>query len=211
MDETVLWKLSYGMYALCADDNGRPVGCIVNTASQITSVNPIIAVSVNKNNYTYGVIEKTKKFALSILSEETPAATIGVLGYQSGKNTNKFEKVAYRLEHGLPILEEAICGWLICDVLSIVDCETHGIVLARVSAAENGTAGQPMTYKYFHEVIKGKAPKNAPTYHEEKPAAETPKYVCSVCGYIYEGDIAQEPDTYVCPICNAPKSAFARK
>lgn len=129
MDETVLWKLSYGMYALCADDNGRPVGCIVNTASQITSVNPIIAVSVNKNNYTYGVIEKTKKFALSILSEETPAATIGVLGYQSGKNTNKFEKVAYRLEQGLPILEEAICGWLICDVLSIVDCETHGIVL----------------------------------------------------------------------------------
>lgn len=134
-----------------------------------------------------------------------------MLGYQSGKNTNKFEKVAYRLEQGLPILEEAICGWLICDVLSIVDCETHGIVLARVSAAENGTAGQPMTYKYFHEVIKGKAPKNAPTYREEKPAAETPKYVCSVCGYIYEGDIAREPDTYVCPICNAPKSAFARK
>lgn len=211
MDETVLWKLSYGMYALSADDGGRPAGCIVNTASQITSVNPIIAVSVNKNNYTFGVIEKTRKFALSILSEETPASVIGVLGYQSGKNTDKFAGLDYRLEQGLPVLQEKCCGWLACDVLSIVDCETHAIVLGRVFAAELGTDGQPMTYQYFHEVIKGKAPKNAPTYRAQEPAKEKPKYVCSVCGYIYEGEISSEPDTYVCPICKAPKSAFVKK
>lgn len=34
------------------------------------------------------------------------------------------------------------------------------------------------------------------------------RYVCSVCGYVYEGDFDKEPDTFTCPICTMPKSAF---
>ena len=51
-----------------------------------------------------------------------------------------------------------------------------------------------MTYAYYHNVIKGKSPKNAPTYiAEEKPAEEdAAKYVCGVCGYVYEGDVPFE-------------------
>lgn len=210
MDLSVLWKLSYGMYALSVMDGERPTGCIVNTIAQITSENPIIAISVNKDNYTYSVLERTKRAAISIFSEETPGAVIGALGYASGREKNKFDGLKVRMEQGLPVLEEACCGYLICDVLSIVDCETHGIVLARVTETGKGVAANPMTYKYFHEVIKGKAPKNAPTYQAEKK--ETPlQYVCSVCGYIYEGDITKESEDYVCPICSAPKSAFVKK
>lgn len=210
MDLSVLWKLSYGMYALGVMDGERPTGCIVNTIVQITSENPIIAISVNKDNYTYEVIERTKRLAVSILSEETDGAVIGALGYASGRDTDKFRKVSYRMEQGLPVLEEKLCGYLICDVLAITDCETHGIVLARVADTGKGPAANPMTYQYFHAVIKGKAPKNAPTYQAEKKA-EKPQYVCSICGYIYEGDLSREPEDYVCPICGAPKSAFQKK
>ena len=39
------------------------------------------------------------------------------------------------------------------------------------------------------------------------------RYVCTICGYIYdeakEGvPFAQLPDTWVCPLCGAAKSAF---
>ncbi len=36
------------------------------------------------------------------------------------------------------------------------------------------------------------------------------QYVCSVCGYIYDGSVPFEqlPDDYVCPICGAGKEAF---
>ncbi len=37
---------------------------------------------------------------------------------------------------------------------------------------------------------------------------EEKKFVCPVCGYVYEGDISKEPDDYVCPICGVPKNKF---
>ena len=37
--------------------------------------------------------------------------------------------------------------------------ETHYVILARVQDAKVTSDYNPMTYKYYHEVIKGKAPK----------------------------------------------------
>ena len=34
------------------------------------------------------------------------------------------------------------------------------------------------------------------------------KYVCSICGYVHEGDL---PDDFVCPICKAPASKFNKQ
>lgn len=36
------------------------------------------------------------------------------------------------------------------------------------------------------------------------------KYVCTVCGYVYDGDEKWEdlPNDYVCPICGVPKDMF---
>ena len=32
------------------------------------------------------------------------------------------------------------------------------------------------------------------------------KFVCSICGYVFEGDTLSED--FVCPICGAPASEF---
>ncbi|MBQ9535502.1 MAG: rubredoxin [Clostridia bacterium] len=37
------------------------------------------------------------------------------------------------------------------------------------------------------------------------------KYVCRICGYVYDGDISQEPADYECPVCGAGKSKFEEK
>lgn len=49
-----------------------------------------------------------------------------------------------------------------------------------------------MTYKYYHEVIKGKAPKNAPTYQAPEKITDKETWACQICGYIYEGDLTKE-------------------
>ena len=42
---------------------------------------------------------------------------------------------------------------------------------------------------------------------EEKPMT---KYVCSVCGYVYDGEVPfdQLPDDYACPLCGVGKDQF---
>ena len=65
-----------------------------------------------------------------------------------------------------------------------------------------------MTYKYYHEVIKGNAPKNAPTYQEiEKNISDKTIYICEICGYVHEGEL---PDDFICPICGAEKKYFRK-
>lgn len=36
-------------------------------------------------------------------------------------------------------------------------------------------------------------------------------YVCGCCGYEYIGDLDNEPESYVCPVCGQPKKVFKLK
>jgi flavin reductase (DIM6/NTAB) family NADH-FMN oxidoreductase RutF/rubredoxin len=217
MDMSVLWKLSYGMYAIGTLDGTRPTGCIVNTVAQITSDNPVIAVSMNKNNFTYEAIKKTGRFTVSILTEKSNPNVISCLGFCSGRDRDKFngKDFAWKEIDGLPVVKDNCAGHIVAEVVSMTEMETHYIILARVKDAVACSNYTPMTYKYYHEVIKGSAPKNAPTY--QAPSAKkdsgtaTEKWVCTICGYVYEGDLTKEPDDWVCPICKQPKSKFVKQ
>lgn len=211
MDLTILYQLSYGMYIVSANDNGRPTGCVINTCMQITNEPNTLAISLNKDNYTYDVIKRAKRFSLSILSEDTPANVISAFGFFSGRNKDKFADCKYSMNDGLPLVEENCCGYLLCDVLSFEDRGTHMVIFASLTNTLKGVSALPMTYAYYHRVVKGKAPKNAPTYQAEAAPEAGISYVCSVCGYVYEGDITKEPDSFVCPVCGVPKSKFKKK
>ena len=213
MEMAALWKLSYGMYAIGTLDGERPTGCIVNTVIQITSDNPVIAISMNKKNYTYDCIKRTGRFAVSVLSEQTSQNVIAKLGFSSGKDTDKFDGDIFDWEYmdGLPVVKENSCAHITAEVISMTEMETHFVILARVKDAVVTSNYTPMTYKYYHEVIKGKAPKNAPTYQAPEAKQNKETWVCGVCGYVYEGDLTKEADDFVCPVCKQPKSMFEKQ
>ena len=211
MDTKALRDISYGLYVIGTENEGKKYGCIVNTVFQITSVNPMICVSMNKDNATHDAIKASGKFSAAILSEDTDPAVIGTFGFQSSRDIDKFADVLYEEVAGVPVVKEAITAYLVCEVVSFVDAETHSLILGRVVEAEKTYPLKPMTYEYYHRVIKGSAPKNAPTYVEEKPQENTVSYVCDVCGYTYEGDFSQVPDDFKCPVCKQDKSHFQVK
>ncbi|HIZ55704.1 MAG TPA: flavin reductase [Firmicutes bacterium] len=212
MDKTVFFDLSYGVYAIGASDGDRPNACIANTAVQITAEPATVSISINKNNYTHDCILRSGEFSISIFSEQTAPATIGTLGFASGRNGDKISRVPYLCKgKDTPVVTDQICGWLLCRVLQTVDMGTHTVFFADVIDGERYPGQTPMTYSYYHTVVKGKTPKNAPTYQAEEKAeaAGSTRWVCSVCGYIYEGeDFSALPDSWTCPLCNAPKSKF---
>ena len=210
VNKNVFRNLSYGVYVISTLDGMRPTGCIANSVMQITSSPATFAVSINHDNYTNLCIKKTGKFAISILSEQTNPELIGIFGFQSGKDTDKFETVDAIQKEELSIVTDA-CGYIVCKVIDQMETSTHTVFLGEAIAAETLKEKDPMTYAYYHKVVKGKSPKNAPTYIEEtKPEG---KWVCSVCGYEYSGKIPFEklPEDFVCPLCKQPKSKFVYK
>ena len=82
MNKNVLKQLSYGMYAISTLDNGRDVGCIANSVMQVTY--DTVVVSLNHNNYTNECLNRSQKFAVSILGEDIDNDIIASLGFQSG-------------------------------------------------------------------------------------------------------------------------------
>lgn len=167
MNTSVLRNLSYGVYVISTLDGDRFTGCVANSAMQITSSPVTVALSMNHDNYTHSCIEKTGKFAISILSVNTDPSIIGKLGYYSGKDTDKFENISYEVKEGIPVLNDS-CGYLVFKVINKVDTSTHTIFIGEMIDGDVKKDEIPMTYSYYHKVIKGSSPKNAPTYIAEE-------------------------------------------
>jgi len=199
MDKKIFRDISYGMYVVTSKDSG----CIINTLTQITSENPVITISLNKENYTNEVIKRENTFVVSIISENVDKNIISTFGFQSSKDVDKFRDFEYETINNTKVLKDTI-GYLVCEVINIVDCGTHDIFIGKVIDTKKNNNDIPMTYKYYHEVIKGKAPSKAPTYIEEKEEG----YVCDVCGYVHKGNLT---DDFVCPICGVDVTHFKKQ
>jgi len=213
MDLDIFKKISYGMYIVSTSFNNKNFGCIVNSVVQITSSNPIISISINKNNYTNKIIKETKKLALSILSNNTSKDIISKFGFYTSETTDKFLDVNYEMIENIPVVNEDICGYLIGNVIDIIDCETHDIFLVRVEITKVLNDLIPMTYEYYQTNLKGSSPKNAPTYIEKKIDGNGKKYKCIICGHIYDDSIEKIkfedlPDDWKCPVCGVSKDKF---
>lgn len=63
--------------------------------------------------------------------------------------------------------------------------------------------------KHHGEVTKAIIDKYSP----KDEGVNEPKnvYICSVCGFEYEGELDNESDDYNCPLCGMPKTAFKIK
>lgn len=221
MNKNVFRNLSYGVYIVSTLDGTRNTGCVANSIMQITSSPATIAVSMNHDNYTNSCIQNTGKFAVSILSESSDSSLIGRFGFQSGKDINKFDGTDFDVKEGLPIINDS-CGYIVCKVIDKMETSTHTVFLGEVIDGDTIGNTPAMTYAYYHNVVKGKSPKNAPTYLAEEDTAvkttdagagNSSKWVCQICGYVYDGDFPFEdlPDSYVCPICKQSKDKFMLK
>lgn len=210
MDKKVLRNLSYGVYVVTSREKDKNVGCVANSIMQVTSSPAVIAVSINHDNYTNKVIKENNKFGVSILKETTDAKIIGTFGYKSSRDNDKFDGIDFKEILEIPVLENT-CGYMVCKVIDTMETSTHTIFLGEVIEADDYSTENPMTYKYYHENLKGSSPKNAPTYEETSTSqvdkdSKKRRWRCSICGYIHEAD--ELPDDFKCPICGVGKESF---
>lgn len=193
----VLGKLTYGLYVLTTNNGG----CMVDAVCQISSGEfPLISVSVNKNNNTNKLMTENDKFALSIFGMESNPEIIKTYGYNSMKNYNKFENSETKEIDGLKIIPDSV-GYLICEKVDMIDCDTHTLFIGKVVNADILKEDKEMSYNYYREhkdeLVKVKTENNQTAW------------VCTICGYVYYGE--ELPDDFKCPLCGVGKEFFEKK
>lgn len=149
------------------NDETKYTGCAINSIMQMALSPASIAPSVNHDNYTNEVLNKTKKFAVSIHSEESAPLSIGAFVFRSCRNFDKFFVIPYDVIDELPIIKDEYT-YLICNNIDKIETSTHTLFLAEVTNGDTLHGKKPMAYAYYHNAIKGKTPKTTPTYIEKK-------------------------------------------
>ena len=196
MNNKAMYNLTYGLFICTARDGDKDNGCIVNTVSQVTTSPNRIVVAVNKDNYTHDMIMKTKEFNISILTEKASFDTFKHWGFQSGKNVDKAIGIEYcRSDNGIIYIANKTNAYISAKVLYPIELGTHTLFIADVTDCEVLSEDPSVTYSYYHSHIK---PKPQP--------AKKKGWVCTICGYIYEGEVL--PDDFICPWCKHPASDF---
>lgn len=156
MFDDILRKITYGLYVVTTttEKNGEieKVGCTINSCMQITMEPFTIAISINKEHYTPKCIKEKKRFAVSVIGEDTPLIVIGTFGFFSSKEKDKFEEIEYEMTEDMPVIKSGL-EYLVCDVINVIEDATHVIFIGKVIAGKMKSDGKPMTYAKYHEIM----------------------------------------------------------
>lgn len=201
IDNKALFSIGYGLYVLVARQGDKDNACIINVAQQVTSDPLQLMICVNKANLTHDMVLRTLKFNLCPLSEDATMKPFQHFGFQSGRSVDKFAgcEQELRTANGLLYLPRFINAVISCVVTKSIDLGTHTMFIAMPLEARVLSDSPSITYDYYQKHIKPK-PTTNPAQGGKK------KWVCEVCGYVYEGD--ELPDDFVCPWCKHGKNDF---
>ena len=213
MDKNALMSLTHGMYVIGAHSiDGRFCGLVADAVMQVATSPTLIAVSLMNSGYTKKQIEKTKRFSLSVLPDDVSAFTVANFGFQSSKNADKWSAVSFELKNGLPYLSDA-SALLEAFVVEQKEFESHTLFIAQIKDAWIQKNKKSLTYAEYQTKLKQKALDSFQQNIGVKKMAENEKWVCVVCGYVYDGDVPFEelPENWTCPLCGVGKDMFEKR
>ncbi len=204
MNKKAMYNLSYGLFVICAEKDGKDNGCITNTAMQVTSEPNRISVTINKANFTHDLVRDSGKFTVSIISEAASFDLFKHFGFQSGRDVNKFAgySACRRAENGTMIITEGTNAYISASVVNTVDLGTHTMFIADVTDMDVLSDVPSATYSYYQSNIKPK-PEDTGKRVDGKTV-----WRCKICGYEYVGE--ELPEDFICPICKHPASDFEK-
>ena len=212
MDTNALFKIGYGLYVLTAAVNEDDVknglfkvkdnGCIINTVMQVTSNPCMIAIAVNKQNYTNEMVSKTRKFNVSTLAEGVSFDLFKRFGFQSGRDVDKFDGFydTKRSNNGVLYITQNTNSYMSAYVQKEIDLGTHTMFVGQLVDSVCFNDIPTVTYDFYQKNIKPK-PENQPDLLQKG-------WRCKICGYIYEGE--NLPADFICPICKHGAADFER-
>ena len=145
MDKTAFRSLTYGMYLVSSLRDGKPVGCVANTFTQVTSSPAQASIALNKDNFTTQGVRETGAFEVTVLDQSASMELIGAFGFHSSADTDKFSGFTTETSaQGIPYVAEQVCARFSVKVEQEIDLGSHVLFIGSVADAASLGGEEPI-------------------------------------------------------------------
>jgi 3-hydroxy-9,10-secoandrosta-1,3,5(10)-triene-9,17-dione monooxygenase reductase component len=126
----------------CAGPDG-PAGLTTNAVSSVSLDPLLLLVCFDERSRTLDAVRAAGRFAVNLLraGQEDLARVFASKRIPA----EKFEAVTHRIEHGVPVLDDAL-AWLACDVDALHPAGDHTIAVGAVSHVFSDPEGEPLLF-----------------------------------------------------------------
>ena len=124
------------------EGQAQPWGTTVNSFTSVSLEPPLVLVAIGHERSIHPLIERTRRFAVNILGEDSRELSDCFAGAPSELPREMFCNASYRVGErcGLPVLEEAL-AFVGCAVERVIEAGDHTLYIGRV--VEAGTSDDP--------------------------------------------------------------------
>jgi len=142
-------KFATGITVVTTDYENEVMGMTVNAFMSISLDPKLIAISIDESASMYDILQETKKFGVSILTEKQKD-----LSMIFAKQIEKDREINFLQQDDIPVIEESLVT-LSCHVQDMVEAGDHMIFIAEVSEIIINE-GAPILYAngQYHSIVK---------------------------------------------------------
>ncbi len=142
--KSTLRAFTYGLYAVGVAQGDQRNFFTANWLTQVSFDPPLVAVSVENDSYSIGLIRASNLFSVSVFSSDQRSEA-GALGKRWKLRPSKIDDVEYLVgSTGCPFLARSL-GAVECRVISSVVAGDSTVFIGEVVTAHPGQDGTPLT------------------------------------------------------------------
>lgn len=139
-----------GITAVCALDDGEPVGLAASSFVSVSLSPPLVSVCIQQSSSTWPNLRRSRRIGVSVLSSEQQ----DVCRSLASKTGNRFENVAYHTTCGGAVLIDDATAWLECSLHDVFTAGDHDVAFLRVHGLTASANIRPLVFhaSSFHSL-----------------------------------------------------------
>jgi flavin reductase (DIM6/NTAB) family NADH-FMN oxidoreductase RutF len=119
-----------GVAVVTCDGPHGPAGLTTNAVSSLSMEPLLLLVCFDNASRTLPAVRGAGRFAVNVLRAD--GEELAAVFASKRLQAEKFEAVTHRIEHGVPVLDDAL-AWIACDVHELVPAGDHTIGIGAVT------------------------------------------------------------------------------
>jgi 3-hydroxy-9,10-secoandrosta-1,3,5(10)-triene-9,17-dione monooxygenase reductase component len=138
----ILGHYPTGVCAVTAMIGSKPAGMVVGSFTSVSLDPPLVAFFPDRRSSSWPKIEAAGRFCVNVLAEHQQ----DVCRALSAKESNKFDKVPYRLSSGGQPIVEGVVAWIDCELFAVHEAGNHFIAIGEVHALDLEHPHSPLLF-----------------------------------------------------------------